>query len=102
MSNDLLSKDMETYIVVIQQAESNFGAYSPDVLGCVATGDTVEETVANMREALHFHLESMMDDGETIPVGKGLSYYINDDESIAEPGDFIMLMAVPLPQQQPA
>lgn len=102
MNNPLYLKSMETYIVVIQQAESNFGAYSPDVLGCVATGDTVEETVSNMREALNFHLESMLDDGETAPVGKGLSYYINDGEPIAEPGDFIMLMAVPLPQQQPA
>ncbi|MCY7357552.1 MAG: type II toxin-antitoxin system HicB family antitoxin [Rudanella sp.] len=93
---------METYIVVIQQAESNFGVYSPDVLGCVATGVTVEETVVNMKEALHFHLESMLEDGEGMPVRKGLSYYLNEEEPIAEPGDFILLMAVELPHQQPA
>jgi len=55
------------YLIVIEKAESNWAAYSPDVLGCVATGRTVEETVENMRGALTLHLETMIEDGEELP-----------------------------------
>ncbi len=55
------------YAIVIERAETNYSAYAPDVLGCVTTGDTVEETVALMQEALEFHFESLRDYGEPIP-----------------------------------
>jgi predicted RNase H-like HicB family nuclease len=55
------------YLVVIERADSNYSAYAPDVPGCVATGDTVEETVANYREALRLHLEAMAHDHEALP-----------------------------------
>ena len=48
---------MLRYLVVIENAGSNFSAFCPDVPGCVATGDTVENTVKNMKEALEFHLK---------------------------------------------
>jgi predicted RNase H-like HicB family nuclease len=47
------------YLVVIEKAENNYGAYSPDVLGCIATAKTVEETLALLKEALEFHLEDL-------------------------------------------
>lgn len=56
------------YAIVIEWAETNYSAYAPDVPGCVTTGDTVEETVALMQEALEFHFESLRDYGEPIPV----------------------------------
>jgi predicted RNase H-like HicB family nuclease len=55
------------YLIVIEAAESNFGAYAPDVPGCVATGATVEECERQMREALAFHFEGLRADGLAIP-----------------------------------
>jgi predicted RNase H-like HicB family nuclease len=55
------------YAVVIENAEGNFSAYVPDLPGCVATGSTVEETEQAIREANHFHLDGMREDGLPIP-----------------------------------
>ncbi|MFI4991941.1 MAG: type II toxin-antitoxin system HicB family antitoxin [Solirubrobacterales bacterium] len=59
---------------------SNYGAYSPDVLGCVAVGDTIEECIAEMRSALAFHFESMIEDGEEIPEPSGPGIYVRYDQ----------------------
>lgn len=56
-----------TYPIIVERAASNYSAYSPDVLGCIATGDTVEETIALMREALEFHFEGLLLGGEALP-----------------------------------
>jgi predicted RNase H-like HicB family nuclease len=56
-----------TYAIVIEDAGDNFSAYAPDVPGCAATGATIEETIAQMREALEFHLEGLERLGEPIP-----------------------------------
>ena len=69
---------MQKFLVVIEKAPANYSAFSPDVWGCVATGNTVEETVANMKEALQMHLESMTEDGEELPEAKGISQHIAD------------------------
>ena len=55
------------YAVVIEQADSNFSAYVPDLQGCVATGSTIEEVERKIREAIEFHLEGMKEDGLSIP-----------------------------------
>ncbi len=55
------------YAIVIEKAEGNFSAYVPDLPGCVATGATVEETEAQVREAIEFHLDGMRADGIAIP-----------------------------------
>ncbi|OGA15296.1 MAG: hypothetical protein A3H32_12245 [Betaproteobacteria bacterium RIFCSPLOWO2_02_FULL_63_19] len=55
------------YAIVIEKAEGNYSAYVPDLPGCVATGATVEETEAQIREAIGFHLEGMREDGLPIP-----------------------------------
>lgn len=52
------------YAIVIERTENNFSAYVPDLPGCVATGATVEETEAAVREAISFHIEGMLEDGE--------------------------------------
>lgn len=56
-----------TYAVVIKRGRRNFSAYVPDLPGCIATGSTVEELLANMREAVALHLEGMYEDGDLIP-----------------------------------
>ncbi len=55
------------YTVVIEKASSNFAAYVPDLPGCVATGDTEEQTLEEIREAIGFHIESLQEHGEPVP-----------------------------------
>ena len=65
---------MEKYLVMIEKAENNYSAFSPDVWGCVATGASVEEITENMKEALQFHMENMKE----MPNAKGISQHIAD------------------------
>jgi len=55
------------YAIVIEKAENNYAAYLPDLPGCVATGQTVEETEQQVREAIDLHLRGMREDGLPIP-----------------------------------
>ena len=55
------------YAIVIEKAAGNYGGYVPDLPGCVATGDTVEETERLLREVIELHLEGMREDGLPIP-----------------------------------
>jgi len=64
------------YAIVIEKAENNFSAYVPDLPGCVATGATVEELEAQIREAIEFHLEGMREDGLPISVPQSRVEYI--------------------------
>ena len=88
---------MEQYLVIIEAGESNYSAYSPDVLGCIVTGATIEETLQQMKEALTMHLEGIAEDGDELPQAKGLKYYLSQDEPVAEPGDLITHIEVRLP-----
>ena len=58
---------MKNYLIVIEEAEENFSAYSPDVDGCIATGDTPEEARKNFIEALEFHIEGLTEEGLEVP-----------------------------------
>ncbi|HEX3144342.1 MAG TPA: type II toxin-antitoxin system HicB family antitoxin [Pyrinomonadaceae bacterium] len=55
------------YAIVIEKAENNYAAYVPDLPGCVATGQTVEETEKEIREAIDLHLRGIREDGLPIP-----------------------------------
>ena len=55
------------FAIVIEQAENNLSAYAPDLPGCVATGSTIEEVEARMREAIEFHLDGLREDGFPVP-----------------------------------
>ncbi|MGB9178223.1 MAG: type II toxin-antitoxin system HicB family antitoxin [Pyrinomonadaceae bacterium] len=55
------------YAIVIEKAENNYSAYVPDLPGCVATGQTKEETEQQIREAIEFHLRGLREDGLPIP-----------------------------------
>ncbi|MEA3291703.1 MAG: type II toxin-antitoxin system HicB family antitoxin [Pseudomonadota bacterium] len=64
------------YAIVIEQANSNYSAYVPDLPGCVATGDSIEEVESQIREAIEFHIEDMKKDGESIPVPSSSVEYV--------------------------
>ena len=55
------------YLVVVEKGETNYGAYAPDVPGCGSIGDTPEEALKNFEEALQFHLEGTLQDGDPAP-----------------------------------
>lgn len=55
------------YLVVIEPGNSNYSAYVPDLPGCISTGNTVEETINNIKEAITGHIEAMLQDGDPIP-----------------------------------
>ncbi len=64
------------FLVIIERGENNYAAYSPDLPGCVATGETEEEVEANMREAIEFHLEGMRLHGEPVPEPSTRSFFV--------------------------
>ena len=65
------------YAIVIEKAEGNYSAYVPDLPGCVATGATVTEVEAQIREAIEFHLEGLREDGTPIPPPASRVEYID-------------------------
>ncbi|GFE69839.1 type II toxin-antitoxin system HicB family antitoxin [Chroococcus sp. FPU101] len=67
---------MDKYLIVLEKTSTGFSAYSPDVLGCIATGDTIDNTLLNMKSALKLHLKAMSEDGEVIPQPRGIESYL--------------------------
>ena len=67
---------MHRFLVVIERAGSNFSAYSPDLPGCVATGETREEVERNIHEAIQMHLQGLREDNLPIPQGESSAEYI--------------------------
>ena len=55
------------YAVIFEQAENNWAAYVPDLPGCLSTGTTLEETTANIREAIRGHLATLREFGDPVP-----------------------------------
>ncbi len=55
------------YTVIIEQGESSYGAYVPDLPGCVAAGETKDEVLNLIKEAMEFHLEGLKEKGDKIP-----------------------------------
>ena len=55
------------YLVVVEQGATSFGAYVPDLPGCVAAGETREEVLRLIREAIEFHIEGLKQEGQPVP-----------------------------------
>jgi predicted RNase H-like HicB family nuclease len=64
------------FLVVVEEAGTNYSAYSPDLPGCVATGDTREDAEKNMREAIQLHIEGLQEDGLPIPTSTSVAEYV--------------------------
>jgi predicted RNase H-like HicB family nuclease len=65
------------YAIVIEKADSNYSAYVPDLPGCIATGVSISEVEAEIREAIVFHLEGLREDGLPVPPGASTVEYID-------------------------
>ncbi len=58
---------MVEYTVIYEKGETNWGAYIPDLPGCVSIGDTLLEVQQNIKEAIDLYLEVLQEDGQPIP-----------------------------------
>jgi predicted RNase H-like HicB family nuclease len=67
---------MYRFLIVIEKANKNYSAYSPDLPGCVATGKTRDEAARNMHEAVEMHIQGMLEDKLPIPESTALAEYI--------------------------
>jgi predicted RNase H-like HicB family nuclease len=65
------------YAIVIEKAEHNYSAYVPDLPGCIATGNTVEQVEFEIREAIELHIEGMREDGVPVPLPASTVEYVD-------------------------
>jgi len=55
------------YVVIVEQGNTSFGAYVPDLPGCVAVGESKDEAMELIREAIGMHIETLRQNGEVVP-----------------------------------
>jgi predicted RNase H-like HicB family nuclease len=67
------------YLVVIERGPTSFGAYVPDLPGCVAVGETAEEVEQLIQEAIEFHIEGMREDGIPLPLATSRAQLVSVD-----------------------
>lgn len=68
---------MKKYLIVVEETETGYSAYSPDLPGCGSTGKTKEEVERNIREAIEFHIEGLKHEGYTVPEPNSYSSYVD-------------------------
>ena len=67
---------MQRYLIIIEPTSTGFAAYSPDVPGCIATGETTAAVEMNMRDAIEFHFEGLRADGHPVPPPHTIGTYV--------------------------
>jgi predicted RNase H-like HicB family nuclease len=67
---------MYRFLVVIEKANRNYSAYSPDLPGCVATGKTKKQVERRMYRAIEMHLQGLLEDGLPIPLSQAFAEYV--------------------------
>jgi predicted RNase H-like HicB family nuclease len=65
------------YLVVVEKGSTSFGAYVPDLPGCIAVGETRDEVLASIHEAIECHLEGLKEDGQPIPAPSSSSELVD-------------------------
>ena len=67
---------MSRYLIIIEEAESGFSAFLPDIPGCIATGATRDEVESAMQEGVEFHLDGLRESGEPVPPPRSTAAYV--------------------------
>jgi len=67
------------YMVVVEKGESGYGAHVPDLPGCIAAGETREEVLELIKEAIEFHIEGLRESGEPVPPPSSAGEFIEVD-----------------------
>jgi predicted RNase H-like HicB family nuclease len=65
------------YMVVVEKGANSFGAYVPDLPGCIATGESRDEVLNLIREAIEFHIEGLREGGQPIPAPSSFSAIVD-------------------------
>jgi len=65
------------YMVIVEKGEKGYGAYVPDLPGCVAAAETRKEVIQLIKEAIEFHLEGLRDSGQPIPPPSSVSEFVD-------------------------
>jgi predicted RNase H-like HicB family nuclease len=65
------------YLVIVEKGATSFGAYVPDLPGCIATGESRDEVLQLIREAIEFHIEGLREDGHPIPQPSSFSAVVD-------------------------
>jgi len=69
-------KSVMKYAVVIEKGENSLDAYVPDLPGCIAVGESLEEVERLIREAIEFHIEGLREDGLPVPEPTTVCEYV--------------------------
>lgn len=67
---------MHRFLIIIEKANGNYSAYSPDLPGCVASGKTREQATRNMHQAIEMHVRGLVEDKLPIPRSRAVAEYI--------------------------
>ncbi len=67
---------MRRFLIVVERADGNYSAYSPDLPGCVATGESRDEAISNMHSAIEMHIAGLKEDGLPIPEPQATAEYV--------------------------
>jgi predicted RNase H-like HicB family nuclease len=67
---------MQRFLIVIERADGNYSAYSPDLPGCVATGKDRKEVEQNMYEAIEMHVKGLREDNLPVPEPQAFAEYV--------------------------
>ncbi len=89
---------MTSYLIVIERGENNYSAYCLDDITCVATGDTIDETLRQMQEAISLWIETTLEYGGEIPEPQSLQYHLNSGELELAPDDILTHVTVAVPE----
>ena len=79
------------YVVVYERTPNNYGAYAPELPGCIATGNSWQEIQTLIREAIDFHIEGLIANGDPVPdpqmsVGEAMAYHVT---SLSDAGESV-------------
>ena len=58
---------MHRFLIIIEKANGNYSAYSPDLPGCVATGKTHQQVTLKMHQAIEMHIRGLLEDKQPVP-----------------------------------
>ena len=67
---------MYRFLIVIEKANGNYSAYSPDLPGCVATGETRDRVTSNMYEAIEMHVQGLLQDKLPVPESNSFAEFV--------------------------
>jgi len=65
------------YLVIVEKSENGFGAYVPDLPGCVAAAETREEVVTLIQESIEFHIDGLKKSGDPVPKPRSQSELVD-------------------------